>query len=475
MKKTDGKKRIGKGRMIALGLFAAFAATGLCFTSCTTTTSDGIDPVSGVEGEPTKMSITIPKVTTYAADPNAKATEVVVKTVDVYVYGGTLEKHVSLAYPADFDLVDDNKYVMKNSIEVLSGTKRIYVGINLPAAAKAVIEGSGGVQGVYSATGLALRNAISDATDGFAMFSVNTAANTTFTIAAGVVDPRTTHENEFTITVARLAAKATVRKAPTLSTSPNNTASGATFLTTATGDLTFCMGNVNTKLYPLQKVTSGIIEDPNYDSNYSTYGADFVHDFGTNTSIISAAYADADDDGTAVASRVSKYTVENTSDVPYLQGLMSYVSIRAKFRPDQIVTAFTPGQTDSLTRPANTVVQNDLYVYITAGGEYLYFTNAAIGSAWGTATPSASYLGNYKDGYCYYLVYLDPKTEYSAPYAAVRNFYYDSRITKFNALGYSNPEPPDPENPLGTITLITVDVLIQPWTLVESDTELGGL
>ncbi|MDR1332513.1 MAG: Mfa1 family fimbria major subunit [Tannerella sp.] len=469
MKKTN-EKRIGKVGMMSFGLLAACAAVCLCFTGCTTTSSDGPDPGTEPEGEKTMMAISIPVVKTYA-DNNAKSEEVAISTVDIYVYGGSLETHESLTLSA-FTLVTD-KYQMNNPIEVLSGSKRIYVGINLPAAAKTVIESGGGLQGLYQAT--TLRDAISNSS-GFAMFSVNTTANTAFTIEAGVVAPRTESKNVFDITVARWAAKVTARKADNLSTAPQNKASGATFQTTATGDLTFCMGNVNTKLYPLQKKDAvGVIEDPNYASNYTSFGSDFVNDFGTNTSLIPTAYVEVNTNGTAATARNTKYTVENTSESPYLQGLMSYVSIRAKFAPDEIITAYTPGQTDSLTRASNSTVQNDLYVYTTAGGEYLYFTSATVAGSWATATDGENFLGNYKNGYCYYLVYLDPKAEYMAPYASIRNFFYDVRITNFNSLGYPNPEEPDPEGPLGTLTMLMVDVTIQNWVIVGMDTDLGEL
>ncbi|MDR0758177.1 MAG: fimbria major subunit, partial [Tannerella sp.] len=220
---------------------------------------------------------------------------------------------------------------------------------------------------------------------------------------------------------------------------------------------------------------------------------EFVNDFGksdgssvtpSGNAPMDNAYVNVDINGdipiptsAQVVARTPKYAVENTSASPYHQGVLTYVSVRAKFYPNEIITAFTSGGTpDSLTRVSNAAVVNELYVYMTPSGEYLYFNNSPAGAAWKAAYTGATFVGNYKNGYCYYLVYLDPKTAYSAPYASVRNLFYDTRITKINSLGYPTPGEPKPEEPLGTKTMLTVDVTIQPWVMVTmDDVELGPL
>jgi hypothetical protein len=83
-------------------------------------------------------------------------------------------------------------------------------------------------------------------------------------------------------------------------------------------------------------------------------------------------------------------------------------------------------------------------------------------------------MGLYYNEFCYYFIYLDPKTAYpKAPYASIRNFYYDTRVTSITALGYPDPEEPDPGNPLTTEATITVDVVIKDWTLVMITYPIG--
>jgi hypothetical protein len=74
------------------------------------------------------------------------------------------------------------------------------------------------------------------------------------------------------------------------------------------------------------------------------------------------------------------------------------------------------------------------------------------------------------------MVYLDPKTSYSlSPYASIRNFFYDTRITKISALGYPDPEEPNPTEPLATQMTITVDVSIKDWTIVMTTVNPGDV
>ena len=462
------KKKVEPRALLSVLLMNCMLAACI-LTGCTTIVGDESNP-SVSEGKATTMAISIPVVSTYA-DPNATTDEVKFNTVDIFIMNGSaLEKHVPLG-STDFNYISSSeKYEMKNPIEVYSGSKKIYVGINLPTAAVNAIK-TGSPQSVYTEAGLALRNNIS-LPSGFAMFN---AKDSVFTIEENVTDPKTQSKNVFAIEVARWTSKVTSRKAAAL----NNTASAATFDIGSVGGLTFCMGNVNTKMYPLQKkLLTGVVEDPNYTSGtagFTAYSGDFVHDFGTSAAIVGSAYVDVNNESADIASRNNKYTVENTSESPFLQGLTSYVSVRAKFMPNNIVTA-VDATTGAVTLATNSTYINDLYVYTTAAGGYLYFTSSAMGATWESHNLGFTYMGNYKNAYCYYFIFLEPKAAYThAAYAALRNFYYDTRITKINALGYSNPEPPKPQDPLGTSTKILVDVTIKNWTLVSTDNILGPI
>jgi hypothetical protein len=232
------------------------------------------------------------------------------------------------------------------------------------------------------------------------------------------------------------------------------------------------MGNVNTKMYPVQKRLSGdFIEDPNFASDYSLYGTEMVHDFGGNyPNIVATAYMDVNNDGDAITARNNRYTVENTSREPYLRGLMSYISVRAKFIPNTLVTTYDPLLGLATSTP-NSTMYNNWYIYLTINGEYIYINNSEVGPIWSAHPANAgnTYLGNYTNAYCYYYIYLDPKTSYPlAPYASIRSLYYDTRITQINKLGYPGPYPeaPDPTTPPETPARISVDTDVRDWTPV---------
>jgi hypothetical protein len=227
-------------------------------------------------------------------------------------------------------------------------------------------------------------------------------------------------------------------------------------------------------MYPIQKRLSGdFIEDPNFASDYSLYGTEMANDFGGNyPNIVATAYMDVNTDGAAITARNNKYTVENTSQSPYLRGLMSYISVRVKFIPDSIGTGYSP-DTGLATMSPNSTVFDNLVVYITANGYYRYYTNGTNAANWAAHPANAgnTYLGRYRNAYCYYMVYLDPQTSYPlSPYASIRSLFYDMRITQINRLGYPEPYPeaPYPTTPPETETppRISVDTDVRDWTPV---------
>jgi len=467
------EEKMKKFRAAMIGVFSC-GVLALGLTGCTTTVGGNDNPIDVEDGLPTSISISIPAVETYA-DDNASGAELAVITVHLFIVNGSsFEKDTSITVVlgTTFTYVpgaagDPGRYNMVTPLRVNSGLRKIYVGLNLTAAQVTAVKT--GVQAGY--TSATLRNDITSA--GFAMFNVK---DSVYTILPAITTP-TLADNEFVIEVSRLVAKVAATKKAGLT----NTASGATFditSTDATNGLAFSLGNVNTKTFFLQKKTAGLIEDPNYPSNL-IYGTEFLNDWGTYpTPFTPTAYAAVNATGTTLAAKTAKYATENTSAEPFLQGLLTYASVRARFYPNNIVTSLNVAG-DSAVQATNTAYLSDLYVYTTSGGEFLYFTTAALGTTWATHPNNAgnvTFMGNYKDSYCYYLVYLTPKTAYpGATYASIRNFYYDMNINEINALGYPSPEEPCTTCALSLPTNITVDVVIQNWTVITHDTPLSPL
>lgn len=431
----------------------AAAAVAVGFTSCTN--DDDVNP--GVQGEKAGLRISIPSVKTYA-DENAILAESEFKSATIFVYNGVVLEKEQTFGAADFTLVPaTSQYEMNDPMEVMSGVKKIYVGLNLTSADITAVKN--GLHSPYSVNS----SDITKSETGFAMFSANDSVNNNFTVEVGAA-------NKFTIKVERWVAKVTSR----VSADVNTEASGAEIK-----DFSFAMGQVNKKMFPFQKLlVSGVIEDPNwsgFDMENGIYGpSDFVNEFGTNDAINTSAYVAVDADNVGVADRKVKYVLENTSESVY-QGEVTYASVRAKFTPKAYHTYnATDGLVETAAKPN---VPSTLYVVQTNTGTYYFEENAdavAFAKSMGLDTDVKGVVGEYKNGFCYYFVFLDSKKS-NSDYTVLRNNYYDTRITKINSLGYPNPEVPNPEIPLAKYTEIDVIIEMLPWELVSSDVELGPI
>lgn len=442
----------------------AAAALAVGFSSCS---NDDDDNGPGGSGKEASVKITIPAPSTYA-DANATTDETRFNTVDIFVYnGGSLETHKSLT-SSDFTATSTG-WEMITPITVQSGSKNIYVGLNLTAADVTAVK-----TGLFSpytvGVDYATIKSVIEANNakGNAMFSVNEAANNTFNIVSG------TNPNSITVKVERWAAKVTTR----VSSSIN-----AGIPSAAINSFSFAMGNVNTQIYPFQKLlASGVIEDPNWDWTGKTdaqFEADaktaFVNEFGTNNNLDASAYTDVDAENTAVSARTVKYVTENTTKNPK-QGDVTYVSVRAKFVPNAYHT-FDGTNVTEVTIPPTQVPAN-LYVVETVSGEVYYFQVESEANTFAATLANAT-VGHYKNGLCYYFIWLDPnKVTPESPantYASIRNFFYDTKITKVNSLGYPDPEEPNPTKPLPKDTELEVSIEIKDWVPVTLDSELGKI
>lgn len=433
----------------------AVAALAVAFGSCSNYDEDR--PV--YEGEVAGLKIAIPVVKTYA-DNHAIPAEEAFNKAAVFVYNaGSLEKDTTIL-AADFE-ESEGKYVTKNPIIVMSGTKSVYVGLNMSDADVAAVRT--GLQAPYATTAAA----VSSSSTGFVMFSANDVNNNVFEISP---DETTT----IPVSVERWAAK--VMSCITAGAN-SSVASAATI-----SDFYFALGQMNTKMYPFQKLlVSGVIEDPNWFGFAETGGnygpADFKNEFGTNDEIIESAYVavDAYDANAPIADRNAKYTLENTSK-DAKQGEVTYISVRAKFVPKAYHTFGVPnfslnGEPTEITTPP-TEVPELLYVVETNMGVTYYFADKDVADTYAASINAT--VKTYKDGTCYYFIFLDSNNEDNT-YGVLRNTCFDSKITKVNSLGYPDPEVPGSELPLATSTKITVEVSILPWVPALSDEELGKI
>lgn len=412
------------------------------FSSCN---NDDDNSGIGVSGKDTGLKISIPSPKTYA-DENATDAEQTFNSAHVFVYnGGTLETDKSFSID-DFKLESGN-FVMKEPMIVKSGQKNIFVGLNLTDDDVAAVKA--GLHASYATTVAAITT-----TNGFAMFNINHVNNFSFLL-------KENDENPITVKVERWVAKVSAR----VSDKINDEASGAKI-----SDFSFAMGNVNMKMFPMQKLGAGtLVEDPNWSLSdtevENAIGKEFINEFGTNDSTIISAFTPVNAPNTEIKDRKNKYVLENTTSNPR-KGDATYTCVRANFVPkvyhkyenDILTVATSPGS-----------VPDSLFVVETVTGETYYFTVKAEANAFKTAKNAK--IETYKKGLCYYYLYLGGDDSYST----LRNNFYDQLITKVNSLGYPDPYPVDPTTPLSKETQLTVEVEIQPWTVVPSSNEMGKI
>jgi hypothetical protein len=369
-----------------------------------------------------------------ATDDNATSAEGTVKTIDVYIFDATSKTLVNSAHLTDSDFKSEgDAYKNKDTktIETSVGAKLVAVGINLPDDFPNVTS----VATLRQAWGTTLEN-LTSAEKGFVMFSEELVEVTLVPESNGNFATANTVETS----VDRAVAKVTV-------------CDGGVNLNHTVGtfsNITFAIGNSNTKLFPVQQVDEGVIKDP----NWNTYDAqDFV---------LFDDYVTINSGGENYQTTWNvKYTPENTSSLP-LEKNSTYAIIKATFVPktfcneNGIATAYD-GQAV------------DFWTVKTTNGDLYYFNVEDNATTFAENTLDAIKSLKFEGGACYYSAYLNP----TGGYNTIRNKFYQVNIKSIVPPGRPTPEPKDPENPLSEPTDIDIDVTINAWGYIKNDYDLN--
>lgn len=427
----------------------AAAAVALCFTACSSD-NDGPAPDPTIE-EGAEASLVLsfgnPESTvTRAADNNyATDDEVRFATADIFIYAGnTLAKHVRLT-ESDFTDQGDNIWTTKDPIRTTSGEKDIYVGLNLPTLLGEAMAATGNKTGlslVGNTDTYPLINTLADLG-----LSGNDTAFVMFSTESKVVDLVADNDlptgsyNQVKVKVGRLVAKVTVQKGDNLSLS----LAGGTL-----SNLQFAIRNSNKLFYPFQQEIDGTIVDLNhYDGSYRASDFNQFDDYVT-----------VDDFNESALTRKVKYTPENTTAMTWTAET-TYASVSAVYIPASL-SDVNGDQTDNNSQISFWTVTK----YET--GAVYYFDNKTDANTF--AEPEDIISGEYKNGMCYYNLFLNPQLDYQT----YRNNFYQCRIT--NIVGLGNPDPADDGDeedvPVPRNSNIIFEVDIQPWVLSEWDYEL---
>ncbi len=422
-------------------------------TGCSS--DDDNNTVTVQEGEPTTLRLSIQQPKSYTTDNNATENELKINTVDVIFFDGNSKTFIGReSYTlSEIKIKGDNEYYIEG-IPTTTGPKEIFVGINIPAELfvgyyKGVAKGSS-LDAVQNVTAELLANE----TNGIAMFS-EVAAEADLVRADNIDYP---NKNDLKINVLRLVSKVTVQKGNDLDL--DEKVEGGKII-----DLKFATRNVNRLLFAIQNKNGNIIEDPNWiDGSYR------AEDFYRNDKqYYDSEYVDVNEYNTAVKQLNTKYVTENTSQMHY-QWETTYASIRAEFIPEKFSDA--DGVLSDNTNPA----ASTFYTLMLEDGSTLYFEDLITANQYITnqgLNPDDYEPSEYKNGYCYYNMFLNP-SDSDNEFGTIRNAFYKTSITRIYGLGNPNPwDGGDEEIPVTTTTHIDVEVLPVPWSVVSDEYELN--
>ena len=438
------------------------AALVMGFASCSKEIQqDGPNGPVVAEGKATTMqvAITFPtdsktkNNTTY--DNNATPNEAKVNTVDVFIYtgSGAFSSHTRLL-PNDFEDVaqasDSDKYVGKTEIATTTGTKIVFVGINLPQKVVDACKSQPGSAIASTVHTLTHEEMLGAGHTSFIMFS-KTGVQQVF------VEKSPTTSNLVTVECERMVAKVTIETADDVDVSA---------LPGTLSDLKFTINNFNLKFFLLQGAAP-LYKDPNWAQGYYT-ASDFEQRSSHNHwyDVLDRKVFGKPD----ITDYQALYPPENTSEAKRKKEITRAV-VRGAFIPDVITkqgataTEFVLDDNHGITTP-----QTFYAITISALEGTFFFDNAT--TAFNFANANRDKDNNlpqtfmYEDGLCYWHVYLNKNPQNLVNrWDILRNDFYRCVITKISNIGRPTPDlDPKEENETPDVdTVITVDIKVMFW------------
>ena len=445
-------------RNLKIALITALTAT-ILFASCNKNReNESIEK----RGEPTFMSVSISfpnePQTRSTGDVNATDNEAEVNTVDIFIYytnSGAFESHTHLK-GNDFNAAGFNGeadiYISKAEakIKTTTGAKTVFAGINLPTTL---------VDAIKSKPASELTNVVRTFTPdqltsagGFVMFSSEGFSST-------FVTDENSQLNKVTLKCQRLVAKITVETASTLHVAELP-------VTLYLDNLVFAVNNVNKKAFLIQGKAPEY-KDPNW-ANGSYNKEDFI--LVDINKPVAGEFAPVLDRKAKPSPAIGEYTplyaLENTSEGK-IKREITRVSVRADFVPKAILE-YKNGANNEEGYAKNTSPAierlTDIYTVTPSVTEGMFFfVNENVANDF--ADDNGGDVILYKNGYCYWNIYLGKTNDPANQWDVLRNDYYKCNITHILALGRETPDitEPEDENRPDSETNIRTEIEILFW------------
>ncbi|MDR2496720.1 MAG: Mfa1 family fimbria major subunit [Tannerellaceae bacterium] len=454
--------------------FMAASAITIVLTSC----SQNEFPVNGdITPEPETSELATLTVnfsggpaTRAITDNNANADELKATSATIFVFNAqnSYQTDTTVSLPGPYST--PTGYAVTFNVPT-GNAKRVYVGLNFTTPLRDSVRLNGlaaltysiaDQEGLFYASG----NGNTPTFNGNLMFNDST-----------VIADIKPGQNTVNVNVERMASKITVKKQGELQQNTSITVSNATF---DISTLEFAMGNKNTKILPMKEQTMTI--DPNWKSDsVAVYQSDFQNEFsmrGVNFAQWDLGqFKRVDDLNTPITARQVKYALENTHEKPR-PGEVTYVTIKVKFDPQVIATSFDDATKKPITVPSASVSKKDTLHVVIDNNTYYYYT------ARDTAAKHVLYLrqflqdadySTYYGQYCFYNVFLN-SNPLGKEYQTRRNEFYDVGLEKISRLGrpYSELNPGESNQIIGATSSITVNISVNPWSLVDMGGQILG-
>ncbi|MDR0680540.1 MAG: Mfa1 family fimbria major subunit [Dysgonamonadaceae bacterium] len=398
------------------------------------------------DGKQTFITITLnfPKSETSqlrsTGDLNATDEEAKINAVDVFIYdsSGYFLSRTTLPVAGNIDSYTTT------AIKTTTGTKKIFVAVNLPQDIAFALEDKPANELKQNAKTLVRSQLASE--NGIIM--------TGFLEDCTFEADKNAATNNPAISVKRMVAKITVTKAS------NMTQGGVQGILS---NLSFAINNFNERSFLVQGVA------PEYkDANWTSgsYDASQFSQAGSNdyVEVNEASVSD-------VKSLKALYAAENTSQ-DHTMGEITRVTVRAAFIPDNMLvykngTDNTNGY-DIVTSSSAGITTPSTFWMVTLYRPnpeiaFFYDENIAENYARDNGLMTNDVVA-FTDGLCYWDIFLN-----NGIWDVLRNNYYKSTITRIIAPGRPNVDVTDPTVPPAVKTDITVNIDVLPWESVEKD------
>lgn len=474
----------------------ACAALAVGLTGCVKNNGGDIDTTEGAETY-AQFNFSFP-ANTRATDAGITA-ESAVETVEVFIFKGAQRENYVLLSASDFT-PNGNLYTANAYIKTTEGAKKVYVGVNLPAAlgASAIVNETQFTSAVKSIPNNELVVYTGSDLTRLAMFSV-TPATPTLTAWDGVTGtiPAT---NKVQIPVQRMVAKAAASEGATLSTTITDYA--------VFNNLQFKVAGLLKQTYIGRNVVGGVIQSPDYargDTVNTALYSDAINDY-VNVNLQGTS--------TTASGFNAQYAPENTNAVTPRMGETTRIVVKANVQPAFVWGYATDGAAwGDWSATANTAANTtDFFMVETVGGtQYFFLTetdqpttvtsitnfmdayvanqgsgtvsdhfNASRNSA---ADSPAAYITKYTGGVCYWnklWLNIDGASNGlgGAGTAAnvgqtYRNDFYHMSINNITGIGDGSETIIDPEKPIvNPESYLEVTMEILPWNYYATGVDL---